>query len=369
MPPVLTGGCLLISCLIPFIRFISRVVSVIISKDRGQDWIWHEQLTTTSPFCRSNPSIGAVKGLSTGTAVVVYDRGCAGCPRDIYYAYSQDGGASWDKENILVNTDDYERYNEIATSNYQGAIHVVYSTDYGFVYYLAADYSTPNSWTTPIIINEENCGFGDTSITVNQNYPTTKEASITWVDHRNENLDIYFDSLFDPNEPYIDFEKYVRDPDTGIWHEADSPEEAIDVSLDSDTAFKIEITNLGDNPVSNIAIEDEMEEYLEYIEAYPEPDYIYYEHPFYYFGWEDLGTLEPSETITIEISVTVRGSICSNYYNLAKYWVNGYQLGENEAYVHTYIKSREIKTPFLNFLENHPHIFPLLRRLFGFVLI
>ena len=53
-----------------------------------------------------------------------------------------------------------------------------------------------------------------------------------------------------------------------------------------------------------------------------------------------------------------------NHVNVTGECIHGKPVwDEDSCYVHCSEKSREINTPFLNFLDSHPNMFPLLQRL------
>jgi hypothetical protein len=169
-----------------------------------------------------------------------------------------------------------------------------------------------------------------------------------------------------PCDPGIDVEKEVWDEKNGEWVDADTQSSAIDAPICSNILFRIKVTNTGDCPLA-VGIDDEMHDSLKYISADPKPDEVSYDPPFYYILWVWPTYVMPGETIIITLTAHVEGPECSYDYNYV------YVLGETDsgetvededyAYVHAYKKTKEFNTPILNFLQNHPNMFPLLQKL------
>ena len=97
-------------------------------------------------------------------------------------------------------------------------------------------------------------------------------------------------------EPSIDVEKYVQDPNTGAWIDADTENEAVDFPICENVTFKIVIHNNGDVELTGIIVNDKMHDSLKYISADPEPDQFFYEPPIYYMEWFFPGPLYPCDT-------------------------------------------------------------------------
>ena len=89
--------------------------------------------------------------------------------------------------------------------------------------------------------------------------------------------------------------------------------------------------------------------------------------PYYWIIWAFPQNLSPGDFEEIIIEFHVGGTECEPYQNhaYANYTCAEGTFCEDEdsAWVHPYKQSRVIKTPFLNWLENHPHMFPLLQML------
>jgi len=167
--------------------------------------------------------------------------------------------------------------------------------------------------------------------------------------------------------PSVDIEKYIKNPDTGDWVDADTPSDAIDIKICTNTEFKIVIHNNGECPIEDIDIYDNMHDSLELIYADPDPnDFVYYP-PYYNIYWYFPGPLNPCETIEIYITAHVVGPVCSLEYNHVEVEaksIHGNRVyDEDYAYFHCYKKSRVINKPLLQFLQNHPYLFSLLQKL------
>ena len=169
--------------------------------------------------------------------------------------------------------------------------------------------------------------------------------------------------------PSIDVEKYVWDPDNEDWVDADTAAEALDLPICEDVSFKIVIHNDGECDLYNIIVKDWMHDSLEFISADPEPDHFEYTPPEYYMEWVFPGPLIPCNTIEIYITAHVEGPDSSRDYNRVKVEGTAEEhpgepvTDEDEAWVHAFEKSRTVNRPFLNFLQQHQNLFPILRLL------
>jgi hypothetical protein len=169
-------------------------------------------------------------------------------------------------------------------------------------------------------------------------------------------------------EPGIDVEKYVLDLN-GEWVDADTEDEALDLPICHDGQFKIVIKNTGECALINIVVKDIMHESLKYINADPEPDNVEHVAPDWIMDWFFPGPLAPGATIEIFVNFHVEGPECSRDYNHVI--VEGFceecpgdiVQDEDWCWVHAYKKSKDLNMPFLQFLEAHPNIFPLLQKL------
>jgi hypothetical protein len=184
----------------------------------------------------------------------------------------------------------------------------------------------------------------------------------------------YYDVSFvltgvgEPCNPGIDVEKYVLDLD-GKWIDADTENTALDLPICHDGQFKIVITNTGDCALINIVVKDIMHESLKYLSADPEPDNVVNTPPDWVMDWMFPGPLAPGATIEIFVNFHVEGPECSVDYNHVL--VEGFceecpgeiVNDEDWCWVHAYKKSKDLNMPFLQFLQSHPKIFPLLQKL------
>ena len=169
-------------------------------------------------------------------------------------------------------------------------------------------------------------------------------------------------------EPGIDVEKYVLDLD-GNWVDADTENAALDLPICHDGQFKIVIKNTGECALINIVVKDIMHESLKYTGADPEPDNVVNTPPEWVMDWMFPGPLAPGDTIEIYVNFHVEGPECSVDYNHVL--VEGFceecpgdiVQDEDWCWVHAYKKSKDLNMPFLQFLQSHPNIFPLLQKL------
>jgi hypothetical protein len=165
-------------------------------------------------------------------------------------------------------------------------------------------------------------------------------------------------------DPNIDVEKYAWDEKNQKWVDADTQDEAQDIKICKDTTFLIEITNYGDIDLTDIYISDQMHDSLKYIRGEPQPNEWYYEEPFYYINWFLPEPLPPGGIIKIYVYAHVEGPECSYDYNYALVEANGCGTIVSDfdyAWVHAHDRAREFNRPILNFLQNHPKMFPLLQ--------
>jgi hypothetical protein len=165
-------------------------------------------------------------------------------------------------------------------------------------------------------------------------------------------------------DPCINVEKYAWDKNNQEWVDADDEATALDVLVKTDVTFKIVIHNCGDTDITNIIVRDKMHDSLEFKAGDPDPDEVYYEEPYWYMNWFFPGPLKPCETIEIYITALVRGPVCSYDFNYVL--VEGEACGntirdEDYCWIHAKPTGKTANYPFLNWLENNPHMFPMLR--------
>ena len=171
-------------------------------------------------------------------------------------------------------------------------------------------------------------------------------------------------------EPSIDIEKYVWDEENQDWIDADTMDEALDVPICNDATFKIVVKNTGNCPLFGVNISDHMHDSLKFISADPEPGDVWYDETnsewrMWWFFPDEI--FMPDETIEITVIAHVEGPKCSYDYN----WVlvgaicehGTYVEDEDTCWVHAYEKAKVFNSPILNFLQNHPNMFPLLQLL------
>jgi len=183
-----------------------------------------------------------------------------------------------------------------------------------------------------------------------------------------DNLAFQLTAGGEPCEPGIDVEKQVKDKD-GEWVDADTEDEAVDLPICEEATFRIIIKNTGDCALIDIIVKDIMHDSLKYINADPEPDSVVHTAPEWFMEWMIPGPLAPGDTITIYITFHVEGPECSNDYNHVL--VEGFceecpalvVRDEDWCWVHAYKKSKDLNMSFLQFLQAHPNIFPLLQKL------
>lgn len=165
-------------------------------------------------------------------------------------------------------------------------------------------------------------------------------------------------------DPSVDVEKYVWDPKILEWIDADTDNTAIGITIDSIVYFKIVIHNDGDVPIFDIIIRDRMNDSLEYKAANPEPDEFQHNPPFYNLEWYFPDLLPEGDMIEILLQARVKGPVCTYESNYVRVDADPEHIVDGDyAYVHAIERSRDINTPFLNWLLNHPNMFPILQHI------
>jgi len=168
--------------------------------------------------------------------------------------------------------------------------------------------------------------------------------------------------------PEVDIKKDVWDPDSG-WVSANSEETAADLPICETTKFRIKVWNTGDCPVTG-GVLDKMDDQLTFISSDPEPDDFIHIPPHYWIIYAFPQVLNPGEAgPEIIIQAHVGGPECTITYNhaVANYTcAHGIIVEDDDyAYVHAHEKSKNINARFLDFIENHINLFPVLRQILG----
>lgn len=166
--------------------------------------------------------------------------------------------------------------------------------------------------------------------------------------------------------PSIDVEKYVWDGVNAKWVDADTESTAHRMPIGGGAFFNVVITNNGNVDLYNIVIIDDMLDNIAFISSSPEPGIYEYSYPFYYMQWYYPGPLTPGSSIEIHIEASIEGPDGVNTFNsaFADATSCGYRIDDSDmSWIHAYERSRVIKSPFLEFLKNHPHLFPIIRQI------
>jgi fimbrial isopeptide formation D2 family protein/uncharacterized repeat protein (TIGR01451 family) len=100
------------------------------------------------------------------------------------------------------------------------------------------------------------------------------------------------------------FDKWIKDPDSGQWVEL------INVYLDDEVTFKIELTYFGNYNLSNISVEDNLPCALEFIEGSADPSESDVSEDLKTIWWNITEPLNDSETLTIEFDALVVDENC-----------------------------------------------------------
>jgi len=164
----------------------------------------------------------------------------------------------------------------------------------------------------------------------------------------------------------IDVEKYVLDPNTGNYVDADTRGEAIDLPYcTSNSNFKIVVTNTGDEVLRNVTVKDIMTDGLEYLGASPSPDFFQHTPPEYIMEWY-IDEMDQTEEVVILIEFHVTGKPCqydSNYVKVDGTCLPHGTYVEDEDWCWVHVKETSRDRPILDILERYLSMFPLLQRL------
>lgn len=157
------------------------------------------------------PSIAATKSVGTAKMVLTAYTRTRG-DKDVYYEYSSNDGG-WNGGCLFCSGTD-EKASDLATDFVGGKIHAAIWKNYD-IKYTSADYTNPSSWSSAITVNENNWAsttYPRPSVASNFKRSTDKAAVIVWTDYRNDNHDIYFDSVGNV------LSTFVRGNDNGLWY-------------------------------------------------------------------------------------------------------------------------------------------------------
>jgi hypothetical protein len=165
-------------------------------------------------------------------------------------------------------------------------------------------------------------------------------------------------------EPAIDVEKEVWDEKNGRWVDADTQNEAFDAAKCSEIQFRITVTNIGNCPLYNVKVSDMMHKSLEFLGADPEPDSFDEDAEWYYIIWL-IPEMDQTQEVTFYINAHVTGDECTydvNHVEADGVCYHGTPVfDEDDCWIHSTGGSKTFVNPILNFLQNHPNMFPLLQ--------
>jgi uncharacterized repeat protein (TIGR01451 family) len=242
----------------------NRDVFALYSTDYGTSWSSAVPLTADIDD-ENDPAVAAVKNHNANpTAVVAYSRNYDKLDHDVWYAYTQDRGVTWDANNCLscvVGVDEF--LPDLATSADQGLIHGAYLhlTNPEFdLNYVNSKYTSPDSWSTPGTVNAMHAAYGAPALVANSSLASEHEAGIAWPDirtYKDTKTDIYFDGAA-THCAAIEVEKQVWDPNTGGWVEG------VTASLDDIVRFRCTIHNNGCSDLTHVVATDLLPATLQY---------------------------------------------------------------------------------------------------------
>jgi hypothetical protein len=184
----------------------SRDIFMITSEDFGSTWVTGVRLSGDLDD-EHDPAVASVKNYDANpTTVVAYTRFYDALDNDIWYAYTQNDGTTWDVSNCIACTTEEEKYVNLVTSYDHGAIHAAFWDEFN-IDHAVADYLAPAVWT-----REDSISTSDTAsdieyrpgILVDRTMPAGEEAGVAWTDFRNVDTadeDIYYDAVALPHAP------------------------------------------------------------------------------------------------------------------------------------------------------------------------
>jgi len=189
------------------------------STDFGDTWTQFTDIDGLPNNC-AFPTIAATHGGSTVIVAFQYDWSTRDV--DVWYSYSTDKGTTWVKGNPLFTSGlENEKFPVLAVdgggsteNDVRGCFHVVSKVG-SFINYKKANYSTPYSWSPPVIASERWIGKGLAIATQYRNRTAEFHPCVAWTDERTNN--IYFSTV-----------GYVHNLNTGLRY--DSIQEAINAN-------------------------------------------------------------------------------------------------------------------------------------------
>jgi uncharacterized repeat protein (TIGR01451 family) len=223
----------------------NRDIYVMTSTNDGVSWDTPVRITSYADD-EYDPVVAAVnQGDTAQTAIVGYTWYYTGSDYNARTKYTQDGGSTWSTASACLScaVDDKEISVDLASSWNRGYIHACFWNE-NDIYYRYANYLTPYSWSSPILINELSYASGvytRSSIAFDPTESDDEGACIVWTDYRNlatMGYDVYFDSLNNnpPNTPSNGVPKHL----------------STDVSIDADLSWSGGDPDPGDTVVYDV---------------------------------------------------------------------------------------------------------------------
>ena len=173
-----------------------RDIHIVSSADYGSNWT-APTTVASSPYDEFAPGLAAVKDYGEHrTVVAAYTKAYSLYDWDIWYAFTQNGGGTWNTDNCLAcYSDRMELMCDLATSYSQGNIHIAFFDD-GTTRYTSAPHTSPSTWaplydaSNPGVTNET---WPRPAVTVDPTEPLATEAGMAWTDDRAASFEVYFD--------------------------------------------------------------------------------------------------------------------------------------------------------------------------------
>jgi len=169
----------------------------------------------------------------------------------------------------------------------------------------------------------------------------------------------------------IDVEKFVWDPNTQMWADADTFDTAIEIKKNEEATFKIVIYNDGNEVLTNIGVHDLMHKSFSYINSDPIADDYFYDEPFHNLLWVFPGPLQPTEIIELYITAEVLGPVNSNNNNYVEVIATGggtNVVDDDYVFIKAIEKSRNINMHLLEILQHFQQNHQVLSLLLKFLL-
>jgi hypothetical protein len=173
-------------------------IAVMKSTSFGVTWGGYAAIATSSV----NESYPVIAVKNWNSVFVIYERQASSTDRDIYYAYTSNGGTNWMTNNALASSTADERYPTIRAfkpASYPNDIQAAYELlPENQIIIRSASYLSPTIWTSPLNVKDSDRELSaDYGLALAQKYDPDGGlgASLAWVEtDESTNDDVYFDA-------------------------------------------------------------------------------------------------------------------------------------------------------------------------------